>query len=70
LTEKSDEDLANEERDSADLLALLNIADWNLILKYKMRSQILDVAEMFGAKGIESFLDHLRQNSGSYPKRE
>lgn len=61
LIEKSDEDLAKEERDSADLLAALNVADWNLILKHKMRSQILDVAENFGAKGIQNFLDDLRR---------
>lgn len=58
---KSDEDLVLEQKDSADLLATLNVADWNLILKHKVRSQILDVAENFGAKGIQNFLDDLRR---------
>ncbi len=59
---KSDEDLALEQRDNADFLALLNVADWNLILKHKVRSQILDVAEQFGAEGIKDFLSNLRKS--------
>ena len=59
---KSDEDLALEQRDHADFLALLNVADWNLILKHKVRSQILDVAEQFGAEGVKDFLSNLRKS--------
>ena len=70
MDEKSDGDLVREERDTADLLATLNPADWDLILKNKIRSEILDVAESLGAEGIQNFLDFYRKKDKSTRKLE
>ena len=70
IEDKNDKELASEDRDSADLLATLNIADWNIILKHKLRSQVLDVAEQFGAEGIKNYLDTIRKSGATHPLKE
>ena len=67
LTEISDEDLAEESRDAADLLGILDLADWRLIRAASMRAQVLDAAESGGWHSVHELLLSLR---GSDPARE
>lgn len=60
LNDASDETLAEESREAADLLGLLSGADWKLIRGAGMRAQVLDAAELGGWPAIEAFLSALR----------
>lgn len=48
INEKSDEELAKESLEQADLLGLIPYEDWQFILKNKYRSRLLDNIEKFG----------------------
>lgn len=48
IVDKSDEQLATEKLEDADLLGLIDYEDWKLILKYDYRSKLLDLVEQFG----------------------
>lgn len=56
VDEKTDEEIAAEAQDAADLLARLNRHEWKLVLKYKARALILDIAETAGLPGIHQWL--------------
>ncbi|MNJ30661.1 Replication protein [compost metagenome] len=49
VDEQTDEELAEQERDQADLLGYLSTDDWKLIRYANMRAQVLDAAESNGA---------------------
>jgi len=55
VEEKTDEELAEEMNDKADLLALLQREHWVCVVKNKARAQILDVAEKEGIEGLQSW---------------
>lgn len=48
LDEQTDEELAEEQRDQADLLGYLDTNDWRLIRAAGLRAQVLDAAESNG----------------------
>lgn len=48
LEDKSDEEVAKEKLEDADLLGLIEYFDWKHILKYDLRSKLLDNIEMYG----------------------
>lgn len=52
VEEKTDEELAEEMSDIADLLAILQKEHWNCVIKNKARSEILDIAENKGIDGL------------------
>ena len=52
VEEKTDEELADEMTDKADLLALLQREHWTCVVKNKSRAQILDIAENTGIDGL------------------
>ena len=52
VEEKTDEELAEEIRDTADLLAVLERPHWVCVVKNKARAQILDLAENKGIDGL------------------
>jgi hypothetical protein len=59
VEERSDEDLAEEERDSADLLGLLGLDQWRLIRNAGKRAQVLDAAENEGWPGVLALVQSL-----------
>lgn len=60
ITEKTDQEIVEEKEDKADLLALLSRDDWRLVVRKKVRAELLDVAEMEGVEGILDYLEILR----------
>jgi hypothetical protein len=61
IEERSDEELAEEERDEADLLGFLTTDDWRLIRERGQRAQVLDAAESNGGwAAVQHLLRSLR----------
>ena len=67
IEDKTDEELANEKTDDADLLGRLNSDQWSVIIKHKFVSKVLDVAETQGWKGIISMLEKLKLSDPESP---
>jgi hypothetical protein len=67
LEEKTDEEIAKEKVEQADLLGLLDINQWRYILKYEKRSALLDLCELVG---FDSALEILfkKKNESSMPE--
>lgn len=59
LEDLDDVTVADESRESADLLALLTPEQWALVRGNDARAELLDVAESQGLPGIESFLNSI-----------
>ena len=59
ITEKSDEEIATEEEDSAVVLARLNSTHWRVVIDNNARAKILDIAEASGTVGLRKwFIKH------------
>ena len=59
IVEKSDEDLAKEKTEDADILGLLNLADWKRILKQDSRAEFLNTCERLGFDfALKTFCSH------------
>lgn len=54
VTDKSDDELAHEKIEEADLLGMLSSEDWKIIIKEDLRAQLLNYVERYG------FYDGLR----------
>ena len=61
LNEATDEQLAEESMDVADLLGTLTLDDWKLVRAASMRAQLLDAAESGGWSAIHEILASLRK---------
>ena len=61
VNEASDEELAEESMDAADLLGMLTLDDWKLVRAKSMRAQLLDAAESGGWAAIQELLAVLRR---------
>lgn len=61
LNEKTDEELAEEEREPADLLGLLERGDWQRVRLNRKRAQLLDAAERGGWPAVTVLLQSLRR---------
>jgi hypothetical protein len=57
LDEKTDEELALEQEDSADSLGLLTKDQWSIVLKHDARAIILNCAEVGGRKAINEWFN-------------
>jgi hypothetical protein len=55
-SEKTDQELAEEEKDKAIIIAILTIQEWKLILIYDLRFSVLEVARLEGGDGVRQFL--------------
>lgn len=58
--EKSDEELAEEQTETAEEITTVGWSDWQRVLQYKVRGDLLIVAETDGAEGVKRFLWGLR----------
>lgn len=64
LDEKTDEEIAKEKIEEADLLGLLNIDQWKYILKKDLRADLLDLTELVGFdKAIEIIFKKKNESS-------
>lgn len=73
IVEKSDEELAEESQDRADLLGLLDNLQWRLVRNSDQRAQLLDAAESGGWPAVLLFLGGLRPKDSGFemlPARE
>ena len=66
VDEQTDEELAEQERDQADLLGYLDTGDWRLIRAAGLRAQVLDAAESNG--GWVAVLHLLRALRAAQPE--
>ena len=57
LDDLTDEELAAQQEDRADLLALLSPDDWRCVLAHDARSHILELAELGGLKAVRKWLE-------------
>jgi hypothetical protein len=69
LQEKSDEALAQEQREEADVLGQVETGDWQRVRRHRKRSQLLDAAELGGWPAVSLLLVTLRslERSGRVP---
>lgn len=67
LQDRTDEELADEERDDADTLGLLDLSDWKLVREAGKRTQLLEVIESGG--GWPEVLAFLQALAKPKPKR-
>lgn len=65
LVEKTDEELAEEEREPADLLGLLERGDWERVRRHRKRAQLLDAAELGGWSAVTVLVESLRRRARS-----
>ncbi len=68
VVEATDEELAEEERDSADLLGRLSLGQWRLVRDAEQRAELLEAAEVGGWPAVLVLLAHLKKNPP--PRRE
>lgn len=66
--EKTDEQLAVEERENADVLGLISPPDWRLILWYEKRAAVLDAAELGGWPAVLVLLASLLRQPERPPR--
>lgn len=59
LVDRTDEELAEEERDSAEMLGLLDLSDWKLVREAGKRAQLLDAAESGGWPAVLALIRSL-----------
>jgi hypothetical protein len=65
LEEKTDEELAAEEREPAELMGLLDRGDWQRVRLYRKRAQLLDAAELGGWPAVVILVESLRRQARS-----
>ena len=61
LQEKSDEEIAAEEREPADLLGLLEVGDWQRVRRNRKRAELLDAAEVGGWPAVVTLIESLHR---------
>lgn len=59
VADKSDEEVAEEQADKADLLGLLDVFQWRLVREHGKRAQLLDAAEQGGWPAVLALLSEL-----------
>lgn len=67
LNDKSDEILAEESAEAADLLGMLSADDWRMVRTVEARAQVLRAAEQGGWKAIQALLSALVLGLASRP---
>lgn len=67
INDKSDEEIALEQEDKADLLSDLSPHQWKIVVRKKARAQILKIAESEGKEGMMRWLaKHEESTEGDY----
>ena len=67
IAEKTDEQLATEQEDKADLLSNLTSHHWKIVIRNRAHSKILDLAENEGLEGMMRWLaEHEESTEGDY----
>jgi hypothetical protein len=61
INDLTDEELAEESRESADLLGALTLEEWRLVRKAGKRAQVLDAAETGGWRAVQAVVSGLRR---------
>lgn len=71
LAERTDEQLATEQREKADVLGLLARGDWERVRLFRKRAQLLDAAETGGWSAVLALLAQLLKaaNSALLPEK-
>ena len=59
LDDLTDEELAAQQEDKADLLGLITPLQWSWVRKAGLRAQVLDAAELSGWVGVEAIINCL-----------
>lgn len=67
LEEKTDEELAKEKTEEADLLGLLEYDFWKKILKYEERTKLLDMVEKYG---FEQAIKMIEQSINNFENKK
>ena len=65
LEEKTDEQLAKEQNEEADILGLVEYETWKLILKYDKRSYFLDLCEKEGFEEAVNTINEYKKKTSS-----
>lgn len=65
VKDKSDEQLAEESCEEADVLGLVGTSDWQRVRRYECRAQLLDAAEAGGWPAVQAVLDCLAKHAQS-----
>lgn len=65
IEDKNDKEVAQEQREEADILGRLEAEDWRLIRSLNSQSRVLDAAELNGWEGVILLLGELSRQSGS-----
>lgn len=60
VDDKSDEDLALEQEDYADLLGALTLEEWMIIRHFRQRAEVLTAAEKGGWEAVQGLLAELK----------
>jgi len=67
IGEKSDEEVAGEQDETAALLGRIDWPVWKLVLKSEKRGEILELGRQGSWEGITRLLDDLQNNKGGSP---
>ncbi len=59
VDEVTDEELAAQQEDKADLLGFITVQQWRWVRKAGLRAQLLDAAELSGWVGVEAIINCL-----------
>lgn len=66
VTDKSDDELAHEKIEEADLLGMLSSEDWKIIIKEDLRAQLLNYVERYGFyDGVRLIMMRIKKESSS-----
>lgn len=64
IEDKNDKEVAQEQREEADILGRLEAEDWRLIRSLNSQSRVLDAAEQDGWEGVILLLGELSKEAG------
>jgi hypothetical protein len=62
VSDQTDTEVVDDERDEAEMLGLLDFDEWKLVRKLKKRAQLLDAAETGGWPAVQALLRSLSQS--------
>ena len=60
IEDKTDQDLANEQDQDAEIFCRIEFDDWKRIIKYQMRGEVLELARIGSKDGIDRLLENLK----------
>jgi len=68
--EKTDQELAEEATEDAELVAEIPPDDWERVLQYDAQASVLIAAEKYGSEGVKNVLCGLRNRSHGDRKKQ